>query len=116
MKNEDGYSYLVSISDPLVAMYNVQMVVADLSEISESNVAPNIGVFENKSYNMIPNQVNTEKGYYKGLAVHGETSKSAFVLNCLVMYKDAKQNDNYVYYIINADYADFENEEVNANE
>ena len=116
-ESEGSYIYEVKIFDPKVAMSNVQMIAVDIEDISEKNVAPSIGIFEDKPYNMIPNQVNVEKGYYEGLGISGISDKEAFVLNCLVVYKDKNLSDNYVYFIINANYDDFAGqEEVNENE
>ena len=106
-QTEEGYTYTVKISNPRVAMSNVQMIGANLEEINETQVAPSIGIFEDTVYNMIPNQVNVEKGYYEGMGISGISSEKAFVLNCLVVYKDKNQTDNYVYFIINANYDDF---------
>ena len=98
-------------------MYNIQMVAVDISEISENKIAPNIGLFEDQTYNMIPNQINAEKGFYEGVGVQGFTNKSEFILNCLVVYKDKNQVDNYAYFIINANIKDFQSsEEVNKDE
>lgn len=108
LKNEDKYIYEVSITNPRVAMSNIQFLAVDITEISEDTIAPCLGIFEEELYNMIPNQANAEKGYYGGIGVNGDTTKSKFTLNCLVVYKDKNQNDNYVYFIINADYEDFE--------
>lgn len=46
------------------------------------------------------------------MGISGISSEKAFVLNCLVVYKDKNQTDNYVYFIINANYDDFVGEEV----
>ena len=99
-KTEDSYAYEVSIMNPEVAMYNIQFVAVDITQISEDTVAPCLGVFEEQTYNMIPNQANFEKGYYGAVGLNGTTDKEVFVLNCLVLYKDKNQNDNYIYFII----------------
>ncbi|WP_294561303.1 hypothetical protein [uncultured Traorella sp.] len=111
-KSEDGYIYEVRIFNPRVAMSNVQMIGANIAEINEKQVAPSIGIFEDTVYNMIPNQVNVDRGYYEGIGISGTSSEKAFVLNCLVVYRDRNQTDNYIYFIINANYDDFVGEEV----
>lgn len=117
MAESDGkYTYDVIISNPKVAMSNVQMIAVDITQINESTIAPCVGLFEETVYNMIPNQINTEKGYYPGIGVNGITDKNQFILNCLVVYKDKNQTDNYVYFIINADIEDFQSKEVDKNE
>lgn len=115
-ENEGKYIYEVIISNARVEMSNIQMIAVDIEQISESEIAPNLGLFEDETYNMIPNQMNVDKGYYPGVGVNGVSTKDKFILNCLVVYKDRNQADNYVYFIINADYDDFKSEEVNKDE
>lgn len=110
-ENEGEYIYEVIISNPRVEMTGIQMIAVDIEQISESTIAPNLGLFEEQKYNMIPNQVCVEKGYYPGIGVNGISKKDKFILNCLVVYKDKNQSDNYVYFIINVDYDDFKSEE-----
>lgn len=109
-ETEGKYGYDVAISSPSVAMYNIQMIVVDIEDISENKIAPSIGIFEENDYNMIPSQINTKKGFYEGIGVNGTTSKSSFILNCLVVYKDKNQVDNYAYFIVNANIDDFKEE------
>ena len=115
-ESEGNYIYEVVISKPRVEMNNIQMIAVDIEQISESTIAPNLGLFEEQKYNMIPNQMSVDKGYYPGIGVNGITNKDQFILNCLVVYKDRNQTDNYVYFIINADYNDFKSEEVKKDE
>lgn len=112
-QSDDKYAYEVVISNPRVAMEKIQMIAVDIEQITESTIAPCVGLFEDKTYNMIPNQINVDKGYYPGIGVNGITDKSEFILNCLVVYKDKNQVDNYVYFIINADINDFIGEDEN---
>ena len=115
-ESEGKYIYEVIISKPLVEMSDIQMIAVDIEQISESEIAPNLGLFEEERYNMIPNQICVEKGYYPGIGVNGVSNSDKFILNCLVVYKDRKQSDNYVYFIINADYDDFKVKEVTNDE
>ncbi len=115
-ESEGKYIYEVIISKPLVEMSDIQMIAVDIEQISESEIAPNLGLFEEERYNMIPNQICVEKGYYPGIGVNGISNSDKFILNCLVVYKDRKQSDNYVYFIINADYDDFKVKEVTKDE
>ena len=65
-----------------------------------------------KIFKKLYDQGDIYKGYYEGMGISGISSEKAFVLNCLVVYKDKNQTDNYVYFIINANYDDFVGEEV----
>lgn len=115
-ESEGKYIYEVVISNPRIEMNNIQMISVDIEQLSESEIAPNLGLFEDAKYNMIPNQVCADKGYYPGVGVNGISIKDKFILNCLVVFKDKNQVDNYVYFIINADYDDFKSEEVTNDE
>lgn len=116
VESSEKYVYEIVISNPRIEMTDIQMIAADITEIRENVLAPSIGIFEEQSYNMVPNQVNPELGYFEGIGLNGETSKPSFVLNCLVVYKDRKHVDNYIYFIINADIADFQEKEVEVDE
>ena len=69
-------------------MYDIKIIViedgVDYSEV----MAGNIGIFEDGSYNMIPNQTNIEKGFVKGLSVSGITDKADTSLKVMITWQD----------------------------
>lgn len=105
--SENEYEYSLAIKDPKVAMYNIRMVAVDISEISENEMAPSLGIVEDEKFNMIPNQVNQKKNYYGGVLLTSSSSKSQFRIHAFVSYLDKNQNENYVYFHVDANYDDF---------
>ncbi|MDD6004837.1 MAG: hypothetical protein PUC68_04130 [Firmicutes bacterium] len=87
-KINDGYRYYVFMDNPRIAMYDIKIIViedgVDYSEV----MAGNIGIFEDGSYNMIPNQTNIEKGFVKGLSVSGITDKADTSLKVMITWQD----------------------------
>lgn len=87
-KINDGYRYYVFVDNPRIAMYDIKMIViedgVDYSEV----MAGNIGIFEDSSYNMIPNQTNIDKGFVKGLSVSGITDSADTTLKVMVTWQD----------------------------
>lgn len=111
--NDEKYEYSLAIKNPKVAMYNIRMLAADLSAISEKDLAPTLGIVEveDERYNMIPNQINQDKNYYGGVVLTSTSLKSKFRIHAFVSYLDKNQNENYVYFHVDADYNDFKKEE-----
>lgn len=88
--NEKGTNdYGIIISNPYNALYDVEMIVLpSLDDVNENIMLPNIGIFEDKQYNMIPYQVNNDKGYVSGLSALSDTSEEEMVLYVLVIWYD----------------------------
>lgn len=114
--NETKYQYALTIKNPKVAMYNIRMVAVDLNEIGEDEMAPTLGIVEDEKFNMIPNQVNLDKNYYGGIVLTSSSSKSQFRIHACVSYLDKNQNENYVYFHVDANYDDFKEVEENQEE
>ena len=85
-KINDGYRYYVFMDNPRIAMYDIKIIViedgVDYSEV----MAGNIGIFEDGSYNMIPNQSDVDKGYISGINISGESDNPHPVLLVLVQW------------------------------
>lgn len=105
--NENKYEYSLAIKDPKVAMYNIRMLAVDINAISESEIAPSLGIVEDDKYNMVPYQINQEKNYYGGVVLTSTSLESKFRIYALVYYLDKNQNENYVYFHVDADYENF---------
>lgn len=105
------YVYTVSIFSPRVAMYDIELMAVDINTISVNSVAPSIGVVEDEQFNMIPFQSDQSKGFYQGMSINGESDSPTFMLSCLVVYQDfTKVGENYIYFTISGDYADYSTE------
>lgn len=69
---ENEYRFYVVIDNPAMAMYDIQAIAVDQSMVGQEDVmAPSVGIFDNQSIHMIPNQSNIELGYSKGLVLSG---------------------------------------------
>jgi hypothetical protein len=55
---------------------------------------PCMGIFDDK-VSMVPNQVNKEAGYVKGISVSGSCSEESVYLHILVEWKDRNRKDTY---------------------
>lgn len=90
--NESSYRYFVTIDNPRVAMYGVEVVAVEKGINYANNMAANVGVLDDTSYNMIPGQSRVEKGYVKGLTVSGVSASEAPVIDVLVQWHGKDQN------------------------
>ena len=83
-----SYSYYIFLDNPQVAMYDIRILAIDLENDYETNetMAASIGIFEDEKYSLIPHQVNSESGFYKGLMLSGQTTKSEINLGLLVSW------------------------------
>ena len=89
----DGtYRYYIFIDEPRTAMYDITAIAIDQNSIDESGtkMMPSIGIFEGK-YCMIPDQVNSDAGYVKGLMLSGETDLPEAQLYILVEWQDVNR-------------------------
>lgn len=105
--SDKSYRYDITIDNPQIAMYDVQvMAVENNLEYELSNkMMPTIGILEDDSYNMVPYQVDAERGYVKGLILSGEIDNPIVNLKIRVSYKDyllVKETNEY--YNITVDY------------
>lgn len=86
-----SYRYDVFVDDAKVAMYDVEilLILDDGSLVISDNMMPSIGIFEGKTYYMIPYQVNTEANYVQGFNLNGLASALPVRLKMVVQWKDA---------------------------
>ncbi len=87
-KVPDGtYRYYVIFDEPKTAMFNciILAVENDISYKDADKMMPSAGIFDTPS-NMIPNQVNYDDGYVKGIALSGETDQNGVDLKILVQW------------------------------
>lgn len=99
------YIYEVMISNPKQAMYNVEMMVIDVSKVGSENIFPSIGVIDEEQFNLIPFQSNAERGFYAALACNGVSDVPQFTLNVFVVYRDySGLNETRVFFNLDAVY------------
>lgn len=95
----DGYRYYCVIDNPRVAMYDVEAIAIEPDVNYRKVMAANIGVFDEKQYNMIPGQVNTDKGFVSGVSISGISEKPETTLYVLVQWKNKDLSQTYREYI-----------------
>ena len=68
------YRYDVIIDNPSTPMYNI-LAVAYAGE-EDNAICPNIGLFDAIQYHLVPNRVDKENGFYKGINLSGMVNKT----------------------------------------
>ena len=102
---QGGYRYYITVDNPRIAMYDVELLAIEDEVDYHSNMAANVGIFENKEYNMVPNQTNVSQGYVKGVVASGISSKSETTLYVFVQFKNIDYSTTHSEYIkLNAKY------------
>jgi hypothetical protein len=88
--SEAEYRYDVIIDSPKIAMYAIEVMVVENNITPEvaNKMMPTIGIFENVEYNLIPYQINVDKGYVKGLIVNGISTQPSINLKIMVLWRD----------------------------
>jgi hypothetical protein len=100
------FRYDLIIDEPQVAMYDVVIVIVENNQDFESltTLTPSIGVFD-ASVNLVPNQINIDKGFPKGILLSGVSSESTIQLRVMIAWKDYyKLKQSREYFIINIDF------------
>ncbi len=106
--SEKEYRYDITIDNPQRAMYDIQvMAIENNLEYSLTNkMMPTIGILDNDSINMVPYQIDHERGYVKGVILSGVTEDPVVNLKIRVSYKDyLLVRETKEYYNITVDYA-----------
>lgn len=95
----DGQRYYIVIDNPTAAMYDVTVLAFEQGTDTDIEFAPNAGIFEG-NINMIPNQINKDHGFVKGVSISGILKNSMAPIYCLVQWKDEKSSHVYREYLI----------------
>ena len=90
-----AFRYYVFVDNPRIAMMKCKvMVVENDLPVSDDKVMPSVGITETP-YALIPNQVNNEGGYAKGLIASGETDSDTVNLKILVEWTSRSTGSVY---------------------
>ena len=111
-QKDNSYQYEIIISNPRVAMYNIQAIAVDPALDSNSNVYPCLGLLGDDaktSFNMIPYQANGARNFVSKIFLDGISEHDQFTLQVMVTWKDSKLvNTSRVFFTCN--YAQKDNE------
>lgn len=91
-QKDKTYQYEVVISNPRIAMYNIQAIAVDPALNSNENVFPCIGLLGDDakiSFKMIPFQANGALEFVKKIGLDGVSNKDQFTLQVMVTWKDS---------------------------
>ena len=88
-KIESGYRYYITVDNPRIAMYDIELLAIEKDVDYMNNMAANVGIFEETQYNMVPNQANSEMGYVKGVVASGVTNNPQTTLYVFVQFKNS---------------------------
>lgn len=109
----DGtYRYDIIIDNPRIAMYDIEVIAVEndmlySQSLLENKMMPTLGVFEDDTieYNMIPNQVNLDSGYIRGISISGISTTAVIDLKIRVSWKDyTKVNTTREFIELTGDY------------
>ena len=90
----EGDRFYIVIDNPRSAMYNVRVIAFEDGFDKEVEFAPNAGIFDEK-ISMLPNQVNKENGFVKGISISGIAKSDYPTVYCLVQWTDANSSKTY---------------------
>lgn len=104
--SDGSYRYYIIIDEPTTAMYHcaVMAVENDISYTEADHMMPSIGVLDDSDYSMVPNQVNTDDGFVKGMTLSGESSDDTISIKMLVEWKNAastKTTREFIGFVLN---------------
>jgi hypothetical protein len=87
------YRFDVFVDEPQIAMYDVEIlvIVDNGSLVIPETMMPNVGIFDDKEYHMLPYQLNAENGFVKGFGLNGIVETSSVKLKILVSWKDVNR-------------------------
>lgn len=98
-KINTGYRYYITVDNPRVAMYDIELLAIEKDVDYHNNMAANVGVFEETQYNMVPNQSYVEKGFVKGIVASGLSQNADTTLYIFVQFKNADYSLNHTEYL-----------------
>ena len=91
----DGtYRYYVFVDEPKIAMIDVVVLAVEngMEYTSGGKMMPSSGIWGDP-VSMIPNQINKENGFVKGIMLNGECSTDHVDLKLLVEWKDRSRKE-----------------------
>lgn len=91
------WRYDLIIDQPVVSMYNITAI--SYSQYQTDEISPNIGIFDEIKYHLVPDYVNKENGYYKGIQLSGIVSQKSNVYVYISYYTDQNYQNKIEKYI-----------------
>lgn len=98
----DGtYRYYVIVDNPQTEMYNCVLMIVenDIAFADSDKMMPCIGIYEDEKYSLLPNQLDSTKGYVKGLTLSGDSDKDHINIKMIVEWTNENKSDTYQEYL-----------------
>ena len=86
--------FYIIIDNPTIAMYDVKVIAYEENYPTDSSFAPNVGIFDD-SVNLIPNQINMDNGFVKGISISGVHNNHDFPILCFVQWSNETNTKVY---------------------
>ena len=96
-KEDKGYSYLIQINNPKIAMYDVEVMVIENKEpySIKEKMLPSSGIFD-EPVNLVPNQVRKDSDFREGVLLGRDELESPKVtLQVQVSWKNYTKVDTF---------------------
>jgi hypothetical protein len=95
--DDDTYRYYLIIDNSQIAMYDVVAMACDVKTINVDSqiMCPNIGVYEDTQYKMIPNQTNKDENFIKGLSLSGISETEDITLNMVITWTNQNSTKKF---------------------
>lgn len=101
--NDGSYNYVLVIDEARTAMYHVSLIAVenDTPYKDANKMMPSIGIFDGP-FALVPNQVNSDEGYVKGMAASGQTDESSVDLKIMVSWtnEDSSKTSEEFFHVI----------------
>lgn len=89
--SDTKYRHDVVISNPQIAMYNIEVLVIvedSTAAVNTREMMPSLGIFEENKYNIVPGQIDKSKYYVGGVDLSVINANSTVYLGVMVSYTD----------------------------
>jgi len=84
---EDGtYSYTIVIDKPEIIMNHVKVMAINMNKDNDNYMIANVGILDDHTYSLVPNQVDQAKGYPKGIALNDISLTADFRVSVIVSF------------------------------
>lgn len=101
-KLEDGtYRVDVILDQAQIAMYNIQMIMEldSTGEEQYEEINASLGIVDDSQYNLIPNQVNEDNGFYAGLILSSISKNESGSLKMMITWSNYANTKQFAEFI-----------------
>lgn len=100
VEEDNTYEYAVILDQPQVAMYDIEAIAIDISQVDSGVIFPSAGIVDSAD-SMVPFQVDAQQGFPKGIVLNGISQSPTFTLHLMVSWKDyAKLNQFSAFFAV----------------